>query len=163
MRMADKNFSSLSALEAEIQKQINSVLKQEMSEMIKEKISQHVKTDVYDVYPNPIEYERRDLQNGSLGDEERMDSHLIGDGVLEVVNNNDFNHPWAYNHEGYGDIDTNKSLTFNIEYGYGDKDTVWNKSRSFIENTREEIRSKNLHIETMKSALKTRLGIGSVK
>lgn len=154
MGLMGKSFTSLKALEAEIQKQVNSVLQKEMAEMVKEKISDHVKSDVYDVYPNPIMYERRNFHNGSLGDEERMDSYLIEDGVLEVVDNADFNHPFAYNHNGYGGVDLDKSLAFNIEYGYGN--FPWSKARPFIENTREEIKNNNLHIKTMKSALKTK-------
>lgn len=154
--MANKNFTSLSALEAEIMRQVNSSLKEEMSEMVKDKISDHVKSDVYDAYPNPVMYERRGLVEGSLGlgDTEQMDSYLIQEGVLEVVNNADFNHPFAYNHGGYGGVDLGESLAHNIEFGYGND--PWSKPRPFIKNTREEIGSKGLHVQTMKSALKTR-------
>lgn len=155
-RIMSKTFSNLKQLEQYIIQQVNSSLKQEMSEMVKEKISDHVKSDVYDVYPNPVMYERRDFVNGSLGDETRMDSHLIQNGVLEVVDNADFNHPFAYNHGGYGDINTSKSLSYNIEMGYGSMEEDWNEPRPFVENTREEIRSKRLHTQIMKSALKAR-------
>jgi len=154
IRLMGKSFSNFKQLEQYIMEQVNSSLKQEMSEMVKDKISYHVKTDVYDKYPNPVMYERRDLVNGSLGDETRMNSYLIQDGVLEVVDNADFNHPFAYNHGGYGGVDLGESLAHNIEFGYGND--PWSKPRPFIKNTREEIGSKGLHVQTMKSALKTR-------
>lgn len=151
-----KSFSSLKQLEQYIIQQINSSLQKEMSEMVKDKISDHVKTDVYDKYPNPVMYKRRGFIEGSLGlgDTGQMNSHLIEDGVLEVVDNADFNHSFAYNHGGYGGVDLGESLAHNIEFGYGND--PWSKPRPFIKNTREEIRDKGLHVQTMKSALKTR-------
>lgn len=153
-----KSFSSLKQLEQYIIQQVNSSLKEEIAEMVKEKISDHVKSDVYDKHPNPVMYKRRGFIEGSLGlgDVTRMDSKLIEDGILEVVNNADFNHPFAYNHGGYGDVDLDESLAHNIEFGYGLQDAPFNQPRPFIKNTREEIKSKGLHVQAMKSALKAR-------
>ena len=138
-----------------IMAKVNSALEQEVAEMVKGKISQHTQTDVYDKY-DPVFYKRRYYDSGGLGDETRMDAKLVSDGVLQVEDNNDFNHPWAYTHDGYGDINTNKSLSYNIEFGYGSMDEPWNKPRPFIEKTREDIQSNSLHTKTLKSALKTR-------
>ena len=158
IRLMGKSFSNFKQLEQYIMEQVNSSLKQEMAEMTKGKISEHVKSDVYNAYPNPTRYKRRGFIEGSLGlgDVTRMDSKLIQDGVLEVVDNADFNHPFAYTHEGDGDINTSKSLAFNIEYGYSDRSEPWNEPRPFIEKTKEEIQSKGLHTQIMKSALKAR-------
>jgi hypothetical protein len=153
-----KSFTNWSQIEVYLQEKLNDCLQKEVAEMVKDKISDHVKSDVYDVYRKPIEYKRRGFIEGSggLGDTEQMDSRLIQDGVLEVKNNADFNHPFAYTHGGYGDIDLDKSLTENIEFGYGLMDAPFNQPRPFIKNTREEIRSSRLHIEILKSALKSR-------
>lgn len=151
-----KTCKTWAEVEAYLTEKINSSLQKEMSEMVKDKIEEHVQTDVYDTYPNPVMYERRNFQNGSLGDIIQMDSKLISDGVLEVTDNADFNHSFAYTYGGYGDIDISKSLTYNIEKGYGSEDMPWNEARPFIENTREEIQNSNLHSETMKKALRAR-------
>ena len=153
----------LAKIQAHIQKQINDSLKKEVSTMVKNKISNHVALDVYLAYPNPIEYERRHFENGSLGDIKQMESTLIDDGVLKVQDNADFNHDFASSHGGYGDVDLSKSLSFNIEYGYGDKDSPWNEPREFITKAKEDIKDSNSHVETMKIALKKRLGSDSVK
>jgi len=156
MILASKSFTSLSALQAEIMKQVNSVLQVEEAEMVKDKIEMHVQTDVYDAYPHPIMYKRRNFHSGSLGDIAHMDSHLLESGLLEVVDNADFNHPFAYKYGGYGDIDLDKSLAENIEKGYGSMSEEWNEPRPFIKNTREEIRNSNLHTTTMKKGLQAR-------
>ena len=119
-------------IHTKIQKQVNDSLKKEVASHVKEKISNHVQTDVYSAYPNPIEYERRNLQNGSLGDIKQMESNLINDGVLEIKDNADFNHDFASNHGGYGDIDLSKSLAYNIEYGWGNKSTDFSEPRPFM-------------------------------
>jgi len=157
-----KSFTNLQQLEQYLKEKINESLQVEVAEMVKDKISQHTQTDVYDKY-DPVFYKRRYFDNGGLGDETRMGSKLVSDGILEVQDNNDFNHPWAYTHGGYGDIDTDKSLAYNIEFGYGDMDEPYNRPRPFIEKTREEIQGKSLHTLTMKKALQTRLGSGAVK
>ena len=150
-------------IQLHIQKQINDSLKKEVSTMVKEKIQKHVASDVYAVYPNPIEYERRQFENGSLGDTKQTSSTLINDGVLKITDNADFNHDFASSHGGYGDVDLSKSLSFNIEYGYGTLDQPWNKPRQFIKGTREDIKDSNSHVETMKNALRRRLGNSAVK
>jgi len=150
--------SQLQAIESKIRKQINDSLSKEVASHIKNKISSHVTSDVYLAYPNPIEYKRRNLENGSLGDIKQMSSTLINDGILEVKDNADFNHDFASNHGGYGDIDLSKSLAYNIEYGYGSKSQPWNEPRDFIAETKKDIKNSNSHIEVLRNALKKRLG-----
>ncbi|MDD4412007.1 MAG: hypothetical protein PHO58_05925 [Bacilli bacterium] len=145
-----KSFNSITALTQYLQTQINSVLEIEEAKMVKEKIKEHVQEDVYNAYPDPIYYKRRNLQNGSLGDTEEMYSELIQSGTLEVTNLAKPSRPWS--------MDLDKA----IEFGYGDMSQPWNEPRPFIENTREEIQSKNLHVETMRVGLKKRLGSGAV-
>jgi len=156
--------NQLAKIQTRIQKQINDSLKKEVSTMVKNKISNHVALDVYVVYPNPIEYERRHFENGSLGDVKQMESTLIDDGVLKVQDNADFNHEFASMYDrGYGGVDLSKSLSENIEYGYGSMSRIWNKPRRFIKNTKEDIKDSNSHVETMKIALRKRLGNSAVK
>jgi len=87
-----------------------------------------------------------------------MESNLINDGVLEIKDNADFNHDFASSHGGYGDIDLSKSLSFNIEFGYGSKNQPWNEPRNFMNETKKDIKSSNSHVEVMRNALKKRLG-----
>jgi len=148
----------LARIHTKIQKQVNDSLKKEVATHVKEKISNHVQSDVYNAYPNPVVYTRRNLQNGSLGDTEQMKSNLINDGVLEVKDNADFNHDFASEHGGYGDIDLSKSLAYNIEYGYGSMSQPWNEPRDFINETKKDIKSNNSHVEVLKGALRKRLG-----
>ena len=136
-----------------IMKKVNASLKDEMSDLVKNKIREHVKSDVYDAYTDPSIYERRYFSNGSLGDIEQMDSKLIGDGLLEVVDNADFNHDFASRYSGYGGVDRSISLAYNIEKGYGNKSMPWNEERPFIEKTCDDIRDNHLHTEAMKKAL----------
>jgi len=150
-------------IHTKIQKQVNDSLKKEVASHVKEKISNHVQTDVYSAYPNPIEYERRNLQNGSLGDIKQMESNLINDGVLKITDNADFNHEFASSHGGYGDIDLSKSLSYNIEYGYGSKNQPWNEPRDFMNETKKDIKSNNSHVEVLKGALRKRLGNDMVR
>ena len=150
-------------IHTKIQKQVNDSLQKEVSSHVKEKISNHVQTDVYNAYPNPIEYTRRNFQSGSLGDIEQMKSNLINDGVLEIKDNADFNHDFASIHGGYGDIDLSKSLSFNIEYGYGNKEYPWNEPRDFMNETKKDIKSSNSHVEVLKGALRKRLGNDVIK
>ena len=155
--MASLN-DQLARIHTKIQKQVNDSLKKEVATHVKEKISNHVQSDVYNAYPNPVVYTRRNLQNGSLGDTEQMKSNLINDGVLEVKDNADFNHDFASEHGGYGDIDLSKSLAYNIEYGYGSMSQPWNEPRDFINETKKDIKSNNSHVEVLKGALRKRLG-----
>jgi len=150
-------------IHAKIQKQVNDSLQKEVASHVKDKISNHVQSDVYSAYPNPIEYTRRNLQNGSLGDIKQMESNLINDGVLEVKDNADFNHDFASIHGGYGDIDLSKSLAYNIEYGYGSMSQPWNEPRDFINETKKDIKSSNSHVEVLKGALRKRLGSDIIK
>ena len=103
------------------------------------------------------------FENSSLGDVKQMESTLIDDGVLKVTDNADFNHDFASSHGGYGDVDLSKSLSYNIQYGYGDKDSPWNEPREFITKAKEDIKDSNSHVETMKNSLKKRLGNDVVK
>ena len=145
-------------IEIKLKKQVNDSLQKEVATHVKGKISNHVQTDVYSAYSNPIEYTRRNLQNGSLGDIEQMKSNLINDGVLEIKDNADFNHDFASIHGGYGDIDLSKSLSFNIEFGYGSMSQPWNEPRDFMNETKKDIKSSNSHVEVLKGALRKRLG-----
>jgi len=148
-----KPASSWAELEKQIMAKVNSALEVEMAEMVKIKTQEHVQSDVYDAYPDPSIYERRELSGGSLGDIEQMDSKLIESGLLEVVDNADFNHGFAARYGGYGGVNRDKSLAQNIEFGYGNKSMPWNEERPFIAKTKKEIQDNNLHTKTMRSAL----------
>lgn len=150
--MASKSFKSISELNAYLQKQINSVLLTEVSEVVKDELQSSVSDIVYT--ETPKQYIRRNLKNGSLGDKDTMNSSLIADGLLEVSPDADFNHQFANAHGGYGAVDLDKSLAENIEYGYGSKTHWYDIPRPFVQESRDNLKSSKAHVECMKDGLR---------
>jgi hypothetical protein len=165
-RLGNKNFSNLKDLEKYIQTQIDKVLVAQVSEVIKDELESSISDEVYAKH-EPSQYIRRGIPNniGGLADKSTMHHNLISSGVLEVTPDADFNHVFAMNYarpKGYGDIDLNKSLAENIEFGYGSKTHDWDKPRPFVEKTRENLRSNKNHIESLKDGLEDIFGKGNV-
>lgn len=133
------SVNSYSQLLKALQKVAKDVMEDDVATATKISIYNNVQNIVYDA-GNPSYYERRDFTNGSLGDPNNL-NHKYKNGVLEVTDDADFNHSFAdeYNN-GYGAVDMNESLAYNIEYGYGSKSEWWNKPRPFIEESREDMR-----------------------
>ena len=154
VRKLGKSFSSLKELENYLQSKINDVLQHETSDAVKDEIQSSVSDTVYT--ETPTQYVRRNLKNGSLGDKNTMSSELITDGVLEVSPDADFNHQFASTHNGYGGVNLDKSLAFNIEYGYGSKSHWYDIPRPFVEESKENLKKSKAHIESMKDGLRAR-------
>jgi len=146
-----KEVNNIPSLQQQLLK-IHTKIQKQVNDSLQKEVSSHVK-----------EYTRRNFQSGSLGDIEQMKSNLINDGVLEIKDNAYFNHDFASIHGGYGDIDLSKSLSFNIEYGYGNKEYPWNEPRDFMNETKKDIKSSNSHVEVLKGALRKRLGNDVIK
>lgn len=136
--MAIRKFSDL---EKALKKAVKKTMENEVARATKVAMHNNVQDVVYDA-GEPIEYERRNFTNGSLGDPSTM-KHEYKNDILEVTNEADFNHAFAIHSDTweYGDVDLDRSLAYNIEYGYGAEDEWWNEPRPFIEKTREDMRN----------------------
>lgn len=159
MELASKSFKSISELNAYLQKQINSVLLTEVSEVVKDELQSSVSDIVYT--ETPKQYIRRNLKNGSLGDKDTMNSSLLSDGTLKISPNANFNHLFA-NTRGYGEVDLTKSLAFNIEYGYGSKSHWYNVPRPFVQETVNKLKDNKAHVEALKTGLEDIFGKNNV-
>lgn len=162
-----KSFSNWGQLEQYLKKQIDETLNQEVARQVKEEIQTTVSTEVYGA-GSPVKYERRGgndyggmgnpIGTGSLGDVNEMD-HQVKNGELTVVNNAERNTKYKFAGIGY---DLNKSLAFNIEYGYGAKDKWFNQARPFMSEAVKNMKETKSHVDAMKDGLEKRLGKGTV-
>lgn len=132
-------FRSIEELASFVQDVINMELEDSVSQVIKDGLSTSAESNVYGAY-SPKVYERRH----SLSDQANMDSHLLGDGVLEVVVKASFN-------DGYGTTNSGEELAGLVEFGDGwngynydypftkDGDNAYIYPRPFIQPVRDEI------------------------
>lgn len=147
------DFKSLKELEVYLQAKINQTLNNQVASAVKEQIAESV-IDVVYMAGEPVKYERRNLHSGSLGDTTQM-NHTVGDGVLEVTDDADFNNDFANRSDtwGYGSISYGRTLAENIAYGYGDQMDWWNKPRNFMEDAKNKLRVNKKHVEAMRKGL----------
>jgi hypothetical protein len=139
-----------STLKAELLVVTNDIMNNEVATVIKEQISKSVEDVVY-AAGEPMIYQRRNLINGSLGDPSVM-NHTIEGNTLIVTDDADYNSQY--------DIAGNKTLAYNIEKGYGDRDEWWKMPRPFIKNTMSELIANKRHVIAMKKGLR-RYGLDS--
>lgn len=142
-----------------IQKAIDASLDDEVATTGKEVISEKVDELIYE--PEiPNQYPRR-YENGGLGDT-RMMHHTVDNGTLEITDDADFNRDFAESNSGYyGGVDLSKSLSYNVEFGYGSKNQWYNEERPFISESRDEL-AKGKARDALKNGLEKRLGKGVV-
>lgn len=154
--MANRNFTSLSQLEKYLQTQISKVLDTHVAPVVKESIQTAVSDVVYGAAPigSPVSYDRRNLKGESLGSTEQM-HHEVSGGVLTVTDDAPSSRPW----------NNGKSLAFNIEKGYANKDTWYSQSRPFLfgeDGAVGILKEDGSHIEALKDGLEEIFGIGNV-
>lgn len=106
--------------------------------MVKDKMQQHVQSDVYDVY-EPKVYER----TGDL--KKDIEIREVADGVAIIPTRTD-EETGRYIPDV---IESGKGYMYNYGYGY-------EKPRPFVENTRKELRDTGAHVEKLKLGLKAR-------
>lgn len=137
-----KPASSWSELEKLLQPIINEAMLDEVSTAAKLEEQEHVQEDIYNS-GIPIIYKRRGFGVGSrgLGDISQMESTLIENGTVEIVNKAE---PQAY-------WDTPNSLATNIELGYGNK--WYSVSRPFQQKTVESLEQNKKHVTALKTGL----------
>lgn len=158
------NFKDIKSLMNYVQKKIDLSLKNEVFPTVREIEIEHVQSDVYAEYPNPIVYERRKDEDG-LTDIDNYEC-VVNKGVMSMTNTTESNTNYS------GSI--KESLVGLIEYGddngYGRYDYPeeenkrrWKrykylKPRPFIQNTREDLEENKQHLFALKKGL-NKLGI----
>lgn len=159
--MAKNSFKDLKSLFSYIEKNIESIMANEVSEAVKDEMQRQVFDVVYQAYPEPkypIEYERRGWKEGSggLADREVMEATVIKgrDGItLSVVNmarGSDNEQLLLAPLVEYGD-----GVYGYYDYPYNQDNTAWKflSPRPFIEATRESLKESGLHAEVLKQEL----------
>jgi hypothetical protein len=149
-RMPD--FNNLSDLGAYLQSKIDDSLDKEVSQVVKAQESIEVQDKVYDVYPDPVIYERRGY-DGGLIDEDNM-NHTVQDGTLTVTNDTPLN-------TAYGTDDLDMSLTQRVVIGtgymypYGHNTTGYSymQPRDFLQATVDALEENQTCTETLKISL----------
>lgn len=140
--MANNTASTWSQLVKILQPIINEAMLDEVATTAKLEEQEHVQTDIYNS-GSPIFYKRRGfgLGSGGLGDINEMESTLIADGTIEIVNKSEPQAPW----------DTPNSLATNIEQGYGKE--WYSVSRPFQQRTIESLEQNKKHVTALKAGL----------
>lgn len=136
---------NINELKKYLQKQINDVLQNEVKNEVEETMRNHIQKDVYEAYTpystdgKTPHYERTYELLRSI------ESNLVDDGMLSVENTR---------HEGDRDIVSVIEYGQGYQWGYVRDLDEEIGARPFVENTREELRQTNKHVEALKKGLK---------
>ena len=154
---------TLNELRRQITAALNETLRKEVVDVVKKTEQKHVQQDVYDAYPNPKRYDRRE-EDGGLKDPRNMvvTEHELG---VDIDNktpfNNDYDHlndPRYVPPPNYGN-----GLEYLVEYGQGGQKTYhynypageFTNPRPFIHNTVDELKQGVLR-QTLIDGLRAR-------
>jgi len=133
-----KVFKNTSALKAEvikdIKRKIDNTLKNEVSQITKEIIQEHIQTDVYNA-GSPRVYVRR-YYDGGLIDERNLVTD-VKDNTLTITD------VAKFNPIGTTPSSSPDELTRQIVEGYGSKKTWYSQPRPFMENANIELENNN--------------------
>lgn len=144
---------NLEELEKELYKRINKALDEDVADTVKEVMTDHIVSDVYDAY-EPVVYQRR-YSNGGLLDINNIIATMGDNGELFVQNitlgNSTYFIPEI--NKGFISANVDKFITPIIEYGTG-YDVVDIEPRPFIQNTHDDLERNHYHTEAMKRSLK---------
>ena len=144
---------NLKELEKELYKRINIALDTDVTDTVKDVMTDHIIRDVYDKY-DPTVYQRR-YNNGGLLDSENIVSTIGNDGELLVQNvtmgSETFYIPNIK--KTFKSANADKFITPVIEYGKG-YDVVDIEPRPFMQNTHDDLEQNHYHTEAMKRSLK---------
>jgi len=142
-------YSSYEALLADLQKQVNETLVEDVAPVVKDVMRDNILNTVYSAY-KPVKYIRR-YNDGGLIDNENIHSELVSDGTISITNDTPVN-------EEYGGDDSTMSLTEQIiegkGYNYNLEGAAYLEPRDFMEDTREELRQTGDHVEALKNGLR---------
>lgn len=146
--------NNLKEFEKELKKRINNALVNEVSDTVKDVMTDHIIRDVYDKY-DPIAYTRR-LNDGGLLDRDNMLSDLKGDGVLSVKNITLGDKYYTFAGDVHISQNYNKPIAGIIESGEGYDVHNWEYDgveRPFMKNTAQDIKDNHYHTLAMKQGL----------
>lgn len=147
------SFSSFRDLINYVQRKIDDVLINEVTNEVKRVELKHIAEDVMQVYI-PKQYERRDT--GGIEDPDNINGELVRPGTLEVKNTTTFSPDPESNNFGTG-------LVGLIEHGdgwnghryeYGNNNAEYKGPRPFVQNTKNDLKNNSKHIEALKKGLK---------
>lgn len=132
-------------MEKFLNKQIQQSLQKDVAPKVVKLAEEHVQTDVYDVY-SPKEYDR----TGKL--KKSFEVTPISDGI-EIENTQEDEGRYIPEIIEYGHDKSSQGYQYATYYPNGDN---YLQPRPFIENTRQEILDKNIHIDELKKSLKSK-------
>jgi len=142
-------YTSFETLLADLQKQVNKSLVEDVAPVVKDVMRDNILSTVYSAY-KPVKYIRR-YNDGGLLDNENIHSELVSDGTISITNDTPIN-------EEYDGDDSTMSLTEQIiegkGYSYNLEGAAYLESRDFMEDTREELRQTGDHVEALKNGLR---------
>jgi hypothetical protein len=149
-----KSYDDLDALFADLEEEITNAMNDDVSDVVKDTLSKHVKKDVYKKY-TPQQYDR-DKDNGGLSDKRTMEHNMIDKTTLEVYSDRK-NDP-SDSREGY---EPERDIAYIVETGEGynwagtDKQGRTNATpRPFVKNTIEDLDENEQHVKALQKSLK---------
>ena len=147
-----KVCKNLQELRNEIMKRVNTSLKEDVGEKVKEIMLEHIETDVYNAY-EPKTYSRRS-DDGGLSDPDNIVVQREYDGIVSIENVTVGREFYFQDREAIRSDNADSPLTPIIETGKGYD--YWNKSfpRPFVKNTVDEIVQDKIIENTLKKGLK---------
>lgn len=134
--MVKKSFYTLSQLNMELNKRINSVLREDVSDYVVNKLKDHINKDVYNSY-SPKEYIRR-KSDGGLLDDNNIRTKVVNQ-TLSVYEESEIEGP-RLGGEKFKNKDGLAKLIEHGAYNPWDKNSYkWTKPRTFVTNTQKDI------------------------
>ena len=133
-----KSYNDIKALKADLKKDINAVLADEVFNEIRKCELEHIDEDVYSVY-NPKIYKRRAI--GSISDPDNIVGS-VKNMELIVMNTAEFNDDYGSSNHGRGLVDLINQGEMRGSYYY-DYSGEFIKPRPFIDRTVEELENSN--------------------
>jgi hypothetical protein len=146
-----KSFTNWSQIEVYLQEKLNDCLQKEVAETVKDELQSSISEVVYGA-GTPTKYIRRGFgENGGIADKSSMTTELVSNGTITITPDAERNKGFS-NYPGSG-YDSDKSLAFNLEMGYGDKQQWFNQPRSFVQETKDNLKQNKVHVESLRDAL----------
>ena len=152
------DFKDMKTLMNYVQKKVDLSLQNEVFKAVRDVEIEHIESDVYAEYPNPIDYERR-KDDGGLTDLDNYEC-VVNNGTMYMTNTTNSNDEYGTEKEnliglieygdnrGYGryDFPEEEKKRKNKRYKYL-------KPRPFIQNTREDLEENKQHLFALKKGL----------
>lgn len=151
--MKNKSYSSIDALLADVQKDINQTLQNEVMDAVRDVELKHIKRDVLDAY-TPTVYERR--TDSGIEDPNNIVG-TVKDNKLTVDNVTTFNDGYLTQNHGVGlayMINEGGNSKHDYEYGFRSVEAPYAKPRPFIDNTIEELDKTEVIEDALAKGLK---------